>query len=255
VITFKIGQFVGLFLSLPFLIGNEIGKLPGIISSNVEAIAGFLEALPGRALAALGSFASTVGDAIRTGVHAAEDFVSSGVDRITGFIGSLPGRVRALGPALLDAARSLGRRIGDGLSEIGNFASNIGSRIVSAVKGGINRIIDGINSGIASIDDRIPISLPRLPHFERGGVVDSPTVALLGEKGKKEVVLPLTDPQRTRELAQQSGLTKILGSGGAAPTVNLTAVLDGFGLIRVIDMRVDAALGDQGAELAFGART
>jgi hypothetical protein len=123
------------------------------------------------------------------------------------------------------------------------------------VKGGVNSIIRSINSGIADIDNKIPISLPRLPYLERGGIIDSPTVALIGEKNKREVVLPLTDPQRTRELAAQSGLTKILGAGTSSPTINLTAVLDGFGIIKVIDMRVDAALNDQGSELASGART
>lgn len=254
-VAFRIGEILGFFLALPFLIWQGLQALPGLIGGVLDTVLGFLASLPGRAFDALSSFASLVGGMIKSGFDAGVNFVRNGVEQIANFVGSIPGRVRALGPALLDAARSLGRRIGDGLSEIGNFASNIGSRIVSTVKGGINRIIDGINGGIASIDDKIPISLPRLPHFERGGVIDSPTVALLGEKGKKEVVLPLTDPARTRELAQQSGLTKILGQGGTAPTVNLTALLDGFGLIRVMDMRIDAALSDQGSELAFGART
>jgi hypothetical protein len=254
-VTFKIGQILGTFLALPFLIWNAMQTLPGLVFGVLETVVNFLQQLPGKALNALLSFASVVGGAIKSGIDAAYNFVVNGVESIARLIGSLPGRVAALGPALLNAARSLGRKIGDGLSEIGNFASDIGHKIVSAVKGGINRIIDGINGGIADIDSKIPISLPRLPHFERGGIIDSPTVALVGEKGKKEVVLPLTDPQRTRELAQQSGLTKILGSGGAAPTVNLTAILDGMGLIKVIRMEIDSASSDQGSELAFGART
>ncbi|HEU5108576.1 MAG TPA: hypothetical protein VFT95_08475, partial [Micromonosporaceae bacterium] len=219
-----------------------------------DQVVAFLFALPGRAVEALSSLAATVGSFFSSIWNDARDLTKSALDSISSFVGSLPGRVAAIGPALLNAARSLGRRIGEGLSEIGNFASDIGKRIVNTIRGGINYIIDGINRGIADIDDRIPINLPRLPRFERGGIVDSPTVALLGEKGKREVVLPLTDPGRANQLAEQSGLTKILSRGTAAPTVNLTAVLDGFGVMRVVRMVVDDTLAEQGDELAFGTR-
>ena len=266
----EIGHIIGIFLSLPFLAANAAANLGpfllekflqafdavrGFVAARLDELVGFLFSLPGRAQAALISFRDLLVATFREGLDRAVEFVRSGLDRISAFIGSLPDRVRAIGPALLNAARSLGQKIGDGLSQIGNFASDIGQRIVRTIKGGINSIIDGINRGIADIDDKIPIGLPRLPHFERGGIVDSPTVALLGERGKREVVLPLTDPARANQLAQESGLTKILAAGAKSPTVNLTAILDGFGLIRVIKMVVDGALSEQGQELAFGART
>lgn len=246
-----IGRMIGFILALPYLIET----LPARIGAVFDTIVGFFQGLGERALSSLASFGASVldffvglGDNIRA-------FAQSGVDAVVNFFSSLPGRVAAFGPALLNAARGLGHKIGDGLSEIGNFASDIGKKIVSAIKSGINFVIDGINRGISDIDDKIPISLPRLPHFERGGVIDSPTVALLGEKNKREVVLPLTDPGRAQQLAEQSGLTKILSRGAAAPTVNLTAHLDGFGVIRVVKMVVNDELDRQGDELAFGART
>lgn len=246
-----IGNVIGIILSLPYLIST----LPDRIGAVFDLVVGFFQSLGERALNALASFGSSVldffvglGDNIRT-------FVSDGIDAVINFFYTLPGRIASLGPLLLDAARGLGRKIGDGLGEIGNFASDIGKKIVGTIKSGINFVIDGINRGIAEIDDKIPISLPRLPRFERGGVIDSPTVALLGEKGKREVVLPLTDPGRARQLAEQSGLSKILSRGAAAPTINLTAVLDGFGLIKVMRMVAGDVLDEQGAELGFGART
>jgi TP901 family phage tail tape measure protein len=44
-----------------------------------------------------------------------------------------------------------------------------------------------------------------------GAIVDRPTVLLTGEAGK-EVVIPLTRPQRAMQLAEESGLMNLLGS-------------------------------------------
>ena len=246
----QIGRLIGFFLSLPFLIGQAIQSIPGVFTSVVN----FFSGLGAKVRGLVGDVASSIGDAFKNGFEQAKNWVLSGISAVSNFLHRLPGIITGIGPAMRSAAASIGHRIGEGLSQIGNFASDIGHKIVSTVKGGVNSIIRSINSGIADIDNRLPISLPRLPMLARGGVIDSPTVALIGEKGR-EVVLPLTDPQRTRELAAQSGLTKILGAPPVSPTVNVTAVLDGFGVIKVIDMRVDQALNEQGEELGFGART
>jgi phage-related protein len=253
---------VGFFTSLPDRIFEAIGQvigvilgLPYFIGQAWDAVVGFFESLPGRLSSALSSLVDIVGGWFSSAFEAAKSFVLSGIDSIENFFKSIPDKIRAIGPALLDAARGLGHKIGDGLSEIGNFASDIGNKIVSTIKSGINRIVDGINRGIADIDDKIPISLPRLPHFEKGGIVDSPTVALLGEKGKREVVVPLTNPRRAQELADQSGLTDMLAKPGGGTTVNLTAYLDGYGVMQVTRLVVNDALETQGTELAYGPRS
>jgi phage-related protein len=247
----QIGRLIGIILALPYLIST----LPERVSAIFDTVMGFISGLGQRALDSLVSFGGSVLTFFSNLWENIKTLVGVGIDAVVNFFGSLPGRILALGPALLNAAKSLGRKIGEGFSEIGNFASDIGKKIVSAIKSGINFIIDGINRGIADIDDKIPIGLPRLPHFERGGIVSSPTVALLGEKNKREVVLPLSDPARAQQLAEQSGLAKILSRGAAAPSINLTAVLDGFGFIKVIRMVAGDMLDEQGAELSYGART
>jgi phage-related protein len=249
-VGFHIGQLIGFFFSLPFLIGQAISHIPEAFA----AVVSFFGGLGARVRGLVADVASGIGDAFKHGFELAKGWVLSGIDAVTSFIHRLPGIITGIGPAMRNAAASIGRKIGEGLSQIGNFASDIGHKIVSTVKGGVNSIIRSINSGIADIDNKLPIGLPRLPFLARGGIIDRPTVALVGEAGR-EVVLPLSDPQRARELAAQSGLTKILGAPSVAPTVNLTAILDGFGLIKVVDMRIDQALGEQGAEVAFGART
>lgn len=49
--------------------------------------------------------------------------------------------------------------------------------------------------------------------FAEGGIVNRPTSAVIGESGP-EVVIPLTNPTRAAQLAQQSGLSNMLGGGG-----------------------------------------
>lgn len=55
-----------------------------------------------------------------------------------------------------------------------------------------------------------------IPEFAAGGIVNSETIARVGESGP-EVVIPLTRPQRAAQLMDQSGLGRMLGA--AASTV------------------------------------
>lgn len=240
--------------------------LPGQISSGLSAAYNFIVTVFNNTIDFFSQVGSRIGSAfvsiyhsivdnVRSAITDAKNFIVSGFNSAVDFIGGLPGRIAALGPKLLNAAKELGRQIGNGLKDIGNFASDIGKDIVNTVKSGINKVIDGINRGIGDIDAAIPISLPRLPHLAHGGVIDSPTIALLGEGSRREVVLPLTDPARANQLAQQSGLTKILSQSGAAPIVNVTAILGTGQILDVLDTRVQTVMNAQGAELAFGARS
>jgi phage-related protein len=227
------------------------------IETLVEILVGFATALGGVAVAIFTHWEDIKGF-FRDAWAAITGTVSSGAETVVNTIAALPGRVASFAGGLFNSAVGLGRAIGNGLSNIGNFASEIGGKIVNSVKNGINAVIGSINRGIAQIDNFIPGSLPRMSFFERGGIVDEPTLALMGEKNKREVVLPLTDPARTAELAQQSGLIDLLrgrGSfGGEIPSINITAILDGFGVLRVVDQRVEAQTRRQSRELAFGTR-
>lgn len=267
----QIGRVIGLVLAFPQIFMNGLSALPGAlrdlwdtawawayerITANWAKITEFIMGIPAWLAETGHAIIDTVSETWTSVVDSVWSTVTSGYNRVMNFLYELPQRVRELGPKLYQAALSLGRSIGDGLASIGNFASDIGRRIVNTVKGGINSIIRSINSGIGDIDDALPgVSLPRIPMLAKGAIVDSPTLAVVGEAGR-EVVLPLNDPARARQLAEESNLFDVLGRGGAGqPIVNLTAILDGFGVLRVVDMRINDALDAQGAELAHGART
>lgn len=238
----------------------QMGRLAGLVLAAILRLPDTIIAAISKVGPALQNLSKAIFDQVLENfdksTNTLGDLIQRRIEAVLSFIGSLPGRILALGPALFNAAASLGRRIGDGLASIGSFASDIGRRIVNAVKSGINRIISSINSGIADIDNFIPgPSLPRLPHFERGGIIDEPTLGVLGEKGKREVVLPLTDPERTNELARQAGLFGILKAPTATPAVFVTAVLGTGEILTVIDQRVELGQQREGDELSHGPRS
>lgn len=261
-----IGNIIAIFLSLPQLIpaafevlGQKLSELwtaiwqgaIDLFNWGVRSTLGVIEAIP--ALAATiwenikAFFVGLWNDVVVDSYNA----VVSGFNRVVDFFSSLPDRVKALGPRLYQAAVDLGHKIGDGLSNIGNFASDIGHRIVDTIKSGINWVIRSINNGIAEIDDQLPGSLPRIPMLARGAVIDSPTLALVGEAGP-EVVVPLGNRKRAQELAEQSGLLSMLRGAGGGTTVNVVAYLDPSGvIIPIAKTIVNDTLDQQGDELAY----
>ena len=92
---------------------------------------------------------------------------------------------------------------------------------VNGVIGGVNRIIDALNTISIDIPDEVPkiggirfgVNLPRvpeisLPRLAKGGIVDSATIAMIGEAGP-EAVVPLDRMDRmgsTYNITVQAGV-------------------------------------------------
>lgn len=98
----------------------------------------------------------------------------------------------------------------------------LGNSIVTAVKAPINNIIDKINSFLRTIRSvKIPgiapngIQVPNIPRLATGGVIESPTYALLGEAGR-EVVMPLE-----KNTGWINELANAIGNRGGSGNMNL----------------------------------
>lgn len=81
---------------------------------------------------------------------------------------------------------------------IGGIASSIWEGIKATFKNGINAIIQYINGWIGAYNrvvEKVPggksLALPNIPQLANGGIVTSPTLALIGEAGP-EAVIPLS---------------------------------------------------------------
>lgn len=111
------------------------------------------------------------------------------------------------------------------------IGTSIANAISGAVKSGINGVISlientinsaiGLINGAISLINKIPgvsvnkvsrLSLPRLAH---GGIVDSATVAMIGEGRSAEAVIPLDELWKRLDKMTAS----ITGAGGGSPVV------------------------------------
>ncbi len=80
---------------------------------------------------------------------------------------------------------------------------------LNAVISLINGAINGLNRISVDIPDWVPgfggktfgISIPNIPYLAKGGIIDSPTLAMVGEAGKEAVVPLENNKGGLRELA------------------------------------------------------
>lgn len=201
----SIGLIVFAVARLPGLALAALASLPGVLAglftsawnsarnattTAVGAIVAFARALPGRITSALASLAGILAGAFRTALSAARSAVVSGFNSIVSFAASVPGRLTGLASRFLSAGRNIIAGFFKGLSSGSGFAGNVGSAIVSSIRGGLNAVIGRINAGIAAIDARLPGSLPRIPGLATGGLT---TDDMLARLHPNELVLPLTD--------------------------------------------------------------
>lgn len=76
-------------------------------------------------------------------------------------------------------------------TNIKNFVVGIWDEIVGNIKKAINLVIDGVNVIIKGINLLPGVDIPSIPHLAKGGIVQQPTLALVGEAGP-EAVVPLS---------------------------------------------------------------
>lgn len=166
-------------------------------------------------------------------------------------------------------------QIKDKFSDIG---TSIGSAISSTIKTGLNGVLSTvestINRGIRLINSAIRLAnkIPgvnvgtlgeiKLPRLARGGIVDSPTIAEIGENGR-EAVIPLENNTGwIREIARQ--LYDYMGvnpSDEALITrldriydrlLHLQVVLDSGETVGALLEKIDSGLDDRYDKLARG---
>lgn len=122
--------------------------------------------------------------------------------------------------------------------------------IKNMVRSGINGIIDCINNMINGINRNlkfelpeilggaeIGFSIPNVPRLARGGIVDQPTLAMVGEAGK-EAVIPLENNkggiQEIAALIANMMLPMMGGGGSNNDNRDVVVQLDGVELVRAL---------------------
>ena len=85
--------------------------------------------------------------------------------------------------------------------------SSVAKAPLNAVISLVNMAIDGLNSLLSfKMPDflgggEVGVNIPKIPYLAKGGIIDSPTLAMVGEHGKEAVVPLENNTQGVRELA------------------------------------------------------
>lgn len=143
-------------------------------------------------------------------------------------IKAIPNKISDLIGRIKEAGKKLIRGFFDGLAAggafIGSFAKSVANSIIrvfndnigKAINNAIQKLEDGINK-IPGVNVNFP-NFPRIPELEHGGLATQDTLARIGEKGKKEGVIPLENPRAlnaiANAIAKAGGSVTDAGSGG-----------------------------------------
>lgn len=133
--------------------------------------------------------------------------------------------------------------------------------VISLVEKGLNSLVNGINRILAEINASLArAGLPTIPlvpeveleRFAKGGYVNKPTPALIGEGGEPEYVIPASKMERA--LANYAAGRR--GAQVLSPQVNITTgpvtQMDGTNYVTMGDLRqATSAAARQGANLAL----
>jgi hypothetical protein len=114
---------------------------------------------------------------------------------------------------------------------------------INSVGSLVNMLITTFNRITKSNIPKIPVLT--IPKFAQGGVVDRPTVAMVGEGGEREYIVPESKMRAASSsyLAGARGGAVLAGaapSGGGSPTINITTgpvvEFDGQRYVTLADM-------------------
>lgn len=173
-----------------------------IVNGAFQGVAAVVRAVGG-AFATFGGavarvFTSVVGKAASTATAVREK-----LSAIISFFREMPGKIAAFAEKVFNAAKGIGSRIlggiVDGVKGAAGVIGDIAGAIVGALKNFVNtQVIDRINRSlefrIAVAGKGVDINPPDIPHLAAGGIVKARrggTLALLGEGGRDEAVIPL----------------------------------------------------------------
>lgn len=142
-----------------------------------------------------------------------------------------------------------------------NYAFEPWAKSFGAVLGTVVGLVEALNKGLEDFFNKGKVGkLDRLggnsgsggtrPRaYALGGLVTRPTLALVGEAGVPEAVVPMGSPAQARKVARSTGLLDMLGTAGGAPTIGEIHVYIGDREVTdivsvVVDSKFDGAADD-----------
>lgn len=188
-------------------IGNMFQKAWDALTNIFSSIGTWFGERWNDVTAALSNVATWFGNIFKTAFEAVKNAFST----IGSFFSGVWSTVKSI---FVNAGQMVGSAVG------GAFKS-----AVNAVLGTIENVVNGfigMINGVIGMINKIPgvslggIGYVSLPRLARGGIVDSPTVAMIGEAGK-EVVMPLENTGFLQTMGRIVGGAVVNALGGGLP--------------------------------------
>ena len=142
---------------------------------------------------AAAGFKSVFIDPVVEGFQAVVDFINENfIQPISQGIGDLVGKIADQFKPVTDAITAPFKGAFDAVRGIINQILNGIGQAIGGVIRAINNVIRGANNALARLNlPQIPfLSEPQIPQFAEGGVVSGPTLAMVGEGGEPEYIVP-----------------------------------------------------------------
>ena len=204
-------------------IAEAVGIVIGVVL--VAAITAYLSKLAIAAVESTISFAKIIAGWVATAVAATE----AGIATATAS-GGLTLVLAAIVAAVIylathwkqswDLIKSITEAVWHFVEGVGEGISNTFTSMMNAVKSHINGVIDLVNRAISALDalkikmpsflggGTIGFDIPLIPKLAEGGIVNSPTLAMIGEAGS-EAVIPLS------KMGGMGGINVVVNVGGS----------------------------------------
>jgi len=204
-------------------IAEAVGIVIGVVL--VAAITAYLSKLAIAAVESTISFAKIIAGWVATAVAATEAGIATAVAS-----GGLTLALAAIVAAVVylathwkqswDLMKSITEAVWHFVEGVGEGISNTFTSMMNAVKSHINGVIDLVNRAISALDalkikmpsflggGTIGFDIPLIPKLAEGGIVNSPTLAMIGEAGS-EAVIPLS------KMGGMGGINVVVNVGGS----------------------------------------
>ena len=212
----------GLATAFAVLITGPVGIVALIVAAGV-AIYAFRDQI-GAAFKAvvdfIGNAFSKIGDLLKLGAKAYMDYY---VKPILGFF-------EGLYDGAVDIFKKIGNAIGTAFKAVVDTIKAVFRSVLQYLASRVNAVTGLINILIAAFN-RLPAPdiplIPKLtvPEFAQGGVVSRPTLAMVGEGGEREYIVPESKmaAASANYLAGARGNAVVAGvNAGGAPVINIT---------------------------------
>lgn len=218
-------------------ISNKIGNIPvvgPIFKPIADGVGLIFKSFYDLGVQVRESLSTLWNDSVATG----EKVRSAVVDAFNQLVGDVSGpwdKLVSGWNGVTDALQSGWAGLWNGIMAIG---SSIGHAVVDGVKWVVNSVIDVINSFINGYDAIVgqfnsvmgklgvflPV-IPDIPHLAAGGIVNQPTIALIGERGP-EAVVPLSGAGAGSASSGGNTTVYIVVQGSVVTEKQLAEVID-----------------------------